>query len=159
MRICGEAVQDENLRKGLQHLLLFDEPDPGEFAVVERSGALAFDLLAQMLDTLDDQQRARALYVLLTMTRQFAVDRLPDAIRIALRHVDSGDLGVRSAAVSVAARGSLVLPAFTQLRGAARPSAPAVGEAIARATALGIDERAAAEAARFFERARGDLTP
>lgn len=143
-------MQNE-LHERLATLLSTDEYEMSVFNLVEREGDVAFELLRGQLAALDSVRRARALPLLLSLTRQFCLPRLPDAIRTALLYTGSSDPEVRSAAVFAAARGSIALPAFPELRGLEPPppSRAAVLDAISRAVALGVDDRARDEAARL----------
>lgn len=142
-----------NIHEQIERLLDADEADFRELNLVEREGEAAFEALRGRLEALDGPKRARALNLLLTLTRQFCIRRLPDAVRTAVAYTENDDREVRSAAVSVAARGSLVMRAFRELEGIVPPppSREEVHAAITNAIAMGIDEVALQEADRFMK--------
>jgi hypothetical protein len=134
------------------------EFDSGKFNLLEKEGDAAFELVRLRVHGLHGIERARAINLLLMLTRQFCFQRLPDAVRTALSFTDSDDPIVRSAAVSASVRGTRVLPAFRNLREGKDdwPSHEEVRSKIARAVAAGVDADARLEADRFLTSAQAD---
>lgn len=144
-----------SMSQRIECLLRADEVDFGEFNLLEKEGDAAFDLLLAKLDEpgLSADERARGINMLLMLTRQFCVRRLPDAVRAALRFTSDSDPVVRASAVSAAMRGSRVIPAFRELARMAvdLPTPEQVHDAVAKAAALGIDDDLRAEVEGFMK--------
>jgi hypothetical protein len=137
----------------VNRLVTTAEFDHGTFNELEKAGNTAFELVRSRIQELPPDQRARALMLLLSLTRQYCWGRQGDAIREALGFCDDPDIRVRSAAASVVVRGRTLVDRVPTLQ-TVSPSPPTrveVDQALERALERGVDADAA-QLARAFQK-------
>lgn len=144
-----------SLEEHLEQVLAGDNLGTSELALHSWEEHAAFDLLRARLATLDDVGRARGLYLLFKLARQFCTDQLADAVRIGMQYARSSDEEVRSAAVVLAARAKAALLESPEYSFRPPPSNEEVASAIDLALTAGIDEAVMSHVERFKKLAGG----